>query len=218
MSRIEDRVRKHFDADARRFDRIYEDRKGPISRFIDNRWRAVVRRRLEVNLQELEPLDGKSVLDVGCGSGRFCIAYARRGAARVVGIDFASAMIEIAKSLARADGVSDRCEFVVGRFPDEAVGGEFDASTANGFFDYVEDPTEMVTHMRELTRERLILSFPKAHEWRAPLRRARFRLKGTPLFLYNRKDIERIMADARINNYRWIDLGRDYLIVADLRC
>ena len=216
MSPIDDRVRKHFNADALRFDKIYEEKKGPISRFIDNRWRAVVRRRLEVNLHELEPLEGKRVLDVGCGSGRFCIAYAQQGAVRVVGIDFAEEMIAIARRLAREAGVSNRCEFVVGTFPDDGLSGEFDASTANGLFDYIERPAKTVARMRELSRERLILSFPKAVEWRVPLRRARFRLKGTPLYLYRRRDIESIMAEAEICNYRWIDLGRDYLIVADL--
>ena len=47
----------------------------PVERFIDCVWRGVVRRRLDVTLEELEPLQGKTVLDVGCGSGRFCLAY-----------------------------------------------------------------------------------------------------------------------------------------------
>src|SRR5918912_743266 len=137
MSQVEQKVREHFHADARRFDAIYEERKGPVTRFIDNWWRGVVRKRLEVNLEKLEPIKGKTILDVGCGSGRFCIAYAQRGAARVVGVDFAAAMIDIANQIAREAGVADRCEFIAGAFPD-ALGNEmFDASTANGFFDYV---------------------------------------------------------------------------------
>jgi len=39
-------VKRHFHADARRFDAIYEEEKGPAARFIDNVWRGVVRRRL----------------------------------------------------------------------------------------------------------------------------------------------------------------------------
>jgi cyclopropane fatty-acyl-phospholipid synthase-like methyltransferase len=216
MSQVERKVREHFHADADRFDAIYEERKGPLTRFIDNWWRGVVRKRLEVNLEKLEPLAGKSVLDVGCGSGRFCIAYAQRGAARVVGVDFAAAMIDIADRLAAEAGVSDRCEFIAGGFP-EAVGPEtFDASTANGFFDYVEHPVPLIARMRELTRETMIMSFPKAVEWRVPVRRVRFWLKGTPLFLYRERQVKRILADAGVTNYEWINLDRDYLVVAHL--
>ncbi|HEV3468942.1 MAG TPA: class I SAM-dependent methyltransferase [Pyrinomonadaceae bacterium] len=216
MSQVERKVREHFHADASRFDAIYEERKGPLTRFIDNWWRGVVRKRLEVNLEKLEPLKGKSVLDVGCGSGRFCIAYAERGAARVVGVDFAAAMIEIADRLAAQAGVADRCHFIAGAFP-EAVGDEtFDASTANGFFDYVEHPVPLIARMRELTRETMIMSFPKAVEWRVPVRRLRFWLKGTPLFLYREGQVKRILAEAGVKDYEWINLDRDYLVVAHL--
>ena len=216
MSRVEQKVREHFHADARRFDAIYDERKGPLTRFIDNWWRGVVRKRLEVNLEKLAPLQGKSILDVGCGSGRFCIAYAQGGAARVVGVDFAAAMIDIAQQIAQEAGVADRCEFIAGAFP-EAVGDEqFDASTANGFFDYIEHPAPLIARMRELTRATMIMSFPKAIEWRVPVRRLRFWAKGTPLFLYRAAQVKQILAAAGVHNYEWINLDRDYLIVAHL--
>jgi 2-polyprenyl-3-methyl-5-hydroxy-6-metoxy-1,4-benzoquinol methylase len=216
MSQVEQKVREHFHADARRFDAIYEERKGPVTRLIDNWWRGVVRKRLEVNLEKLEPIKGKSILDVGCGSGRFCIAYAQRDASRVVGIDFAAAMIDIAKQIAQEAGVADRCEFIAGAFPD-ALGDEmYDASTANGFFDYIEQPVPIIARMRELTRQTMIMSFPKAIEWRIPVRRMRFWLKGTPLFLYREAQVRKILADAGVKQYEWINLDRDYLIVAHL--
>jgi len=95
---VEQKVRDHFHADARRFDAIYEDQKSPLARWIDDRWRGVVRRRFHLTLEKLSPLPGKTILDVGCGSGRYCLAYAEGGAARVLGVDFAPAMIELADS------------------------------------------------------------------------------------------------------------------------
>src|SRR5438034_7563348 len=104
---VEQKVRGHFDADAQRFDAIYEERKGPVTRFIDHVWRGVVRRRLELALEKLAPFEGRTYLDVGCGSGRFCHAYAQRGAARVGGGDFAPAMIAMAGRRAREREVCD---------------------------------------------------------------------------------------------------------------
>ena len=213
---VEQRVQKHFDGDANRFDAIYRAEKGPLARFVDNFWRGVVQKRLEINIQCLEPLAGKSVLDIGCGSGRFCVAFAARGARRVVGVDFAASMIRLARENARRSGVEDRCEFRLGSFPEAVSDGPFDASTANGLFDYIEDPVPIIRRMRELTRETMMMSFPKAFEWRVPIRLIRFRMNGCPLFLYTAKRIYRILLDAGITKVDCIELDRDYLIVAHL--
>jgi 2-polyprenyl-3-methyl-5-hydroxy-6-metoxy-1,4-benzoquinol methylase len=215
---VEDKVREHFHDDAERFDAIYGEKKSVFQRFIDDYWRGVVQKRLELNVERLQPLTGKTILDVGCGSGRFCIAFALSGAKKVVGVDFAAAMIEIADKLATEAGVADKCEFVIGGFP-EAISedeGPFDACTANGFFDYVEHPKPIITRMRELTRGKLIMSFPKAVEWRVPLRRIRFWLKGTPLFLYTEAQVRDILARAGVTDYEFIYLDRDYLVVANV--
>jgi 2-polyprenyl-3-methyl-5-hydroxy-6-metoxy-1,4-benzoquinol methylase len=215
---VERRVRDHFHADADRFDSIYRTKKGALSKFIDNYWRGVVQKRLEINIEKLRPLKGKKILDVGCGSGRFCHAFAQEGAEYVLGVDFAPAMIELADQIAKQQGLADRCEFRVGAFPETVKAGDlpFDASTANGFFDYIADPVPMAAKMRQMTRGKLIMSFPKAVEWRVPVRRARFWLKGTPLFLYRPNQIKAILQASGVTNYEWITLDRDYLIVAEV--
>jgi 2-polyprenyl-3-methyl-5-hydroxy-6-metoxy-1,4-benzoquinol methylase len=213
---VEQKVRSHFHADARRFDAIYEDEKNPLTRFVDNVWRGVVRRRFVLTLDKLEPLAGKSVLDVGCGSGRYCIAYAERGARRVVGVDFAAGMIELACQHARRAGVNDRCEFRAGKFPEAVQGETFDACTAMGFFDYIAEPAPIVSRMRELTRSTMIMSFPKSREWRAPVRRVRFWAKGCPLYLYSEPQVKTILARAGVTLYDWIALDRDYIVIAHL--
>jgi len=217
LESVDQKVAHHFHLDAQRFDAIYEDRsKGAFARFVDNVWRGVVKKRFALTLDKLAPLAGKSVLDVGCGSGRYCFAYAQHGAAKVVGVDFAEAMIELAKKYTKDLGLEGVCEFRVGRFPDVVPDGPFDASTAMGFFDYIEDPVAIVKAMREKTRGTMVMSFPKAIEWRVPIRRVRFMLNGCPLFLYTRGRLESILKDAGIAKYDWIDVGRDYVIVAHL--
>jgi 2-polyprenyl-3-methyl-5-hydroxy-6-metoxy-1,4-benzoquinol methylase len=213
---VERQVREHFHADARQFDAIYDENKGPLSRFIDHVWRGVVRRRLDLTLKQLAPMAEKSVLDVGCGSGRYCLAYAQHGAARALGVDFAPGMIDLAREYACRLGVVDRCEFRVGAFPDAVYDGPFDACTAMGFFDYIEQPTPLVARMRELTRSTMVMSFPKAWEWRVPVRRVRFRVIGCPLFLYSERQVRKILKDAGVGRYDWIALDRDYIVVAHL--
>jgi hypothetical protein len=110
--------------------------------------------------------------------------------------------------------LSDRCEFRVGAFPDAVPEGGFDAATALGFFDYIEDPVRLVAAMREKTRGTLVMSFPKAVEWRVPLRRLRFRMLGCPLFLYTERRTREILARAGVTDYDWVPLDRDYLVVA----
>lgn len=213
---VEQRVRDHFHADAQRFDAIYDDDKNAVSRWIDNVWRGVVRRRFDLTLEHLSPLTGKRLLDVGCGSGRYCLAYAERDAEYVLGVDFAAAMIDLANEYAQKAGVADQCEFRAGKFPDVVPEGEFDACTAMGFFDYIADPVPIIARMKELTRWKMVMSFPKAKEWRAPVRRMRFMMMGCPLFLYSESDVRKTLADADIKNYELISLDRDYIVVANL--
>ena len=211
---VDQKVSSYFDADAQRFDAIYVDKnKGSFARWIDDVWRGVVRRRLDLALQVLAPFDGKAVLDVGCGSGRHSVAFAERGA-KVVGIDFAPRMIELAKNLAVAQGVSDRCDFRTGAFPDAVPEGIFSASAAIGFFDYIAEPIPIVKRMKELTHGTVVMSFPKAIEWRVPFRRIRFWLKGCPLFLYSESRVRDILNAAGLADFDWLVLDRDYFVVA----
>lgn len=71
-------------------------------------------------------LRGRSVLDIGCGSGGVTLALAERhGAAEAVGFDVEAPVVERAKERAQAKGLSDRVRFVQAPpgplpFPDES--------------------------------------------------------------------------------------------------
>lgn len=63
-------------------------RKGPFEVFgihIDTEWRSDW--KWQRVLPHLSPLDGRTVLDVGCGNGYHCLRMHGAGAARVIGID-----------------------------------------------------------------------------------------------------------------------------------
>jgi len=68
---------------------------------------------------------GARVLDIGCGVGRWSRPLAARGA-RVTGIDLSPTMIEEAMRRARANGVAERCRFLVQDCAKLDVEGPFD--------------------------------------------------------------------------------------------
>jgi protein arginine N-methyltransferase 1 len=57
---------------------------------------------------------GKTVLDVGCGTGILCMFAAKAGAARVIGVDY-SAIIEQARAIVKANGLDDVITLVRGK-------------------------------------------------------------------------------------------------------
>lgn len=56
----------------------------------------------------LEP--GMTVLDVGCGPGRHCVALAKRGI-RAIGVDISERFVAVAEELAEREGVAELTEF-----------------------------------------------------------------------------------------------------------
>jgi len=66
----------------------------------------------ELRFRVVRPLEGKSVLDVGCGEGSDTVLLAQLGAARVVGLDCSAKALELTRLRAEANGVSDRVELV----------------------------------------------------------------------------------------------------------
>lgn len=64
----------------------------------------------------LPKLENKSILDLGCGSGRFCFLFEEQQPKRVIGIDFSEEMVQIAQEIAleRKSG----CEFIQGDIED----------------------------------------------------------------------------------------------------
>src|SRR5437867_8261022 len=98
-------VRQHFQTVAASFDSIYAS-----PSLLDRIFRRDMYERFQRTLEECRPLGGKSVLDVGCGSGRYGVAFAEGGAREVVGVDFAPKMVDLALDNARRAGVIDRCK------------------------------------------------------------------------------------------------------------
>ena len=212
-----ERVRSHFERDAQRFDAIYDDeKKSAFARFVDKYVRGVVVERLHLT-RALAPARGEwSVIDVGCGPGRFSVDLATRGAARVLGVDISKEMLDLARRAAASRKVEGRCEFVVSSFRDLQVKEMFDMSLGIGYFDYLENPVEDLRKMAQVTRGHLIASFPKRFEWRVPVRKVRFMLTGGFVRFYSKAEILQLFSTIGVpsDHLYLIDMGRDYVAVA----
>jgi hypothetical protein len=82
-----------------------------------------------------------------------------------------------------------------------------------GFFDYVPDAVAGLARMRTVAPT-VAASFPKRREWRAPIRRLRLRVAGCPLYLYSEADVRAVLTGAGVEDHDWIELDRDYVVIA----
>ena len=89
-------------------------------------------------------LQGKSVIDFGCGAGMEAIAMAKGGAISVTGIDVREGLLLKAREHAAQLGVSDRCRFL--RETDEKV----DTIISLDSFEHFADPEGELTKMSTL--------------------------------------------------------------------
>ena len=80
-------------------------------------------------LRAMGRLDGRRMLDVGCGSGVLSVAAARFGAADVVAVDIEPAAIVATADNAARNGVAS--QVVASLTPVESVAGTFDLVAAN---------------------------------------------------------------------------------------
>ena len=213
--RSPDLVRSYFNREAARFDAIYEEAKPLHQRLGDALFRRVILERFSLVLNAIGA-PGKTVLDVGTGPGRYPIELARRGAARVVGVDVSSEMTAIAEREAAAAGVAERCQFVVSDFMGYHTDERFDAVVAMGYFDYMEDPARHLAKMIAYARGRVFASFPKRWEVRTPLRMARFKLAHGFVRFYSRSEVVALFGAVGALPYlSLVDLGRDYIAIYD---
>jgi SAM-dependent methyltransferase len=98
-------------------------------------------------LADLEPVSGKSLLDVGCGAGGFAELAVQAGAGMVAGIDAATPMIEHARQLVPGG------DFQVGDIEElPYLDGSFDAVTGFNAFQYAADPVHALREAVRVTR------------------------------------------------------------------
>lgn len=219
MSKDLEQVKGYFYNNAAIFDSIYSGKRGPVMRWVDRTFRSDMYERFYLSMQHSDSIEGKTVLDVGCGSGRYSVEFAKRGAAKVVGIDLAERMIQLAGTIAHEQDVNDQCEFFGGDFLNHKFDDQFDIIIAMGVFDYLQNPLEFITKMCSLSRGKVLASFPSYHILRTPIRKVRYRIKRCPVYFYRRSTIDSLLKAAHLENYSITKIngaGMDYFVSVDV--
>ncbi|MEF8779313.1 MAG: methyltransferase domain-containing protein [Haloferacaceae archaeon] len=154
--------------------------------------RLIDRREKRAVLSALGPIEGRDILEVACGTGRFTVMLADQGA-DVIGLDISPAMLSQGREKAIDAGVSDSVSFMLGDaarlpFPDD----HFDAVFAMRFFHLANRPVTFLRELKRVSREQVFFDTfrrPSArvlYNWALPM--------GSRL--YSRRDVTSLLADA----------------------
>ncbi|MBU1871627.1 MAG: class I SAM-dependent methyltransferase [Candidatus Omnitrophica bacterium] len=211
------KIEGYFQKTAEDFDSIYSEGKNIWRRFIDFIFRRSMHERFELTFQECGYIQGKSVLDIGSGSGRYSIEFAKRRAKSVVGIDFSENMLKLAGNLAERNKVSQICRFIKADFLSYNFQDNFDICIAIGVLEYFSNSGIYLEKIKSVANGKIIISLPVLWTFRSLLRKIRLTLKACPVYFYTKKKIKELLRSKHLENYKIIRLDRDYLVVISLQ-
>lgn len=167
--------------------------------------------RMTLALELLKPyLAGRTVLEVGCASGRFADKLLETGAARVIGVDVSEEIIRIANGRRLAGPNKDRLEF----FAADLVQPGFklpkaDIVTGLGVIEYF-DHKDMLTFLTSLDAPYFFLDFPdvaRTTNWMLwGMRQVYIRVNRCPgVYLYKRAEFTDMVHAAGFKGDIWYE-------------
>lgn len=206
----------YWDRHYKDFDNIYTHKKSGFSNFLDRIFRWDMYERYKFALKNCEPISGKTILDVGCGSGHYCVAFAKKEAKKVTGIDISENMIRLSQELAKKERVEDICDFInlsIEEFPTEY---KYDFTLAIGIFDYIRYPLPVLRKLNQLTKELSIMTFPRFFTWRAPLRKLRLLRQNCDVYFYSKLKVNELLRKSGFDIQQMEKIGNLYCVAASV--
>jgi toxoflavin synthase len=111
-------------------------------------WRTYIERYTLLEL--LGDVRGKSILDLACGEGFYSRIFKRQGAARVLGVDLSSRMVDLARA---SEGESRLgVEYAVGDATAFEPDDTFDIVTAAYLLNYADTPEKLLAMCQTVSR------------------------------------------------------------------
>jgi len=212
-------VAEYWNKIANEFDAIYTGSgKSGFQRWLDKTFRADIYGRYEWVMRKSGDVRGKTICDIGCGSGRFVTELAKRGAAHVTGVDVAPEMLKLAEQLVSRDGVADRCDFVHNDVLNWKTDRKFDEVIAIGFWDYIMAPPERLRIIRSLTKETFLSAWPRFWTWRMPVRKVRLQyIEGCPVYFFRKSQVINMLFEAGFQVVGCETIGKLHCVEAKVR-
>jgi ubiquinone/menaquinone biosynthesis C-methylase UbiE len=207
-------VELHFHKEYREFDSFYREGKTIFARLIDRLFRRSMQMRFARVMAGAAPYENTTVLDVGCGTGRYSLALALKGIKNALGMDFAQNMIEEANRLAQQLKVQPLCRFVKADFMQLEIEEPFDHVFAMGVLDYIAEPVPFVKKMVQAAKKSVMISFPAAGGMIQRFRKFKFEeIKKCPLFLYSEEEVRQIAREVGAETFTVEKMAKDYFLV-----
>jgi 2-polyprenyl-3-methyl-5-hydroxy-6-metoxy-1,4-benzoquinol methylase len=204
----------YWNSEVAAFDAIYSHRKSRFENWLDQTFRWDMYARFDYTMLHSEPIAGRTFLDVGCGTGRYAIEFALRGARQVGGIDVSQEMIRVSERRAQEAKVSNQCVFAKGDLLAYQPPEKFDVCIGIGLFDYIREPLPVLAKMRSVITDRAVISLPLQWTWRAPIRKVRLSLRGCDVFFYSIARMTELLQQAGFRRHEFERVGQLYCVTA----
>jgi len=215
----QDRVQSNFESYARSFDEIYgsPEKKSLLAHSLDKWLRKSMFLRFRETLKNIKDSDAYSILDVGCGSGRYCAEFLKMGK-MVTGVDIASEMLSLAQELCKKEVPEGQVKFINGNYLDVDLGEKNDAAVLMGLFDYIENPQPLLKKLQLDINSTILASFPKKNNFLNSIRKVRYHFyKNCPLYFYSRKELESLFKSCEFDDFSISNSDREYYVQINLR-
>jgi 2-polyprenyl-3-methyl-5-hydroxy-6-metoxy-1,4-benzoquinol methylase len=203
----------YWDQHFQEFDRIYSAKKSRWKIILDGIFRKDMFERFQFVMENAEPIAGKTILDAGCGGGRFSVEFAKRSAKKVTGIDISENMINLARRMVKDAKVENICDFHKSSIVGFQPGMKYDLSIAIGIFDYLKEPLPELTKLASLSQGMVIMTFPRIFTWRAPVRKLRLLFGKCHVYFYSEARIRKLLEQAGLNLKKIKKVGKLYCVV-----
>jgi len=92
----------------------------------------------------------------------------------------------------------------------------FDITLALGVFDYIKNPIPFLEKMKNVTKEKIIASYPAKFAFQMPIRKVWLWTRNCPVYFYTKSKLKAMYISIGIINYKIVKLSAGYLVIADL--